>query len=231
MLLPSHCLNINLTAVQQSPFDASRLPLILIIHCVNIHALESTKRSVKLQTFHFSPNHQYIIRMQRYSIRDRPKEGERNHTWLARHRVRRRWHSEDRIRDEKISLPVEQQRSREMAACHDCGDSGVFVCDWDVCVWIGEESDVSSGCIGPLEPLLVRGTDVCWALERRSRPLRPCAVVVWVGDDDGFETAETVDLVDCSLVEEWNQIPEDVAVGCLDQFCAVADGEFEFGSD
>ena len=79
--------------------------------------------------------------------------------------------------------------------------------------------------INPLHPLRVRGGDVHRTLERR-RPGQVGRVVVRVADDDGFEPALRLDPGGCSVVEEREAVPEDVAVGGFDEDCALADGEF-----
>lgn len=56
-----------------------------------------------------------------------------------------------------------------------------------------KEAEVSPKCISALHPLLVGCAEKDRAVEA-ARPVGPCGIVVWVGDNDGFDAAQLVDL-------------------------------------
>lgn len=139
-----------------------------------------------------------------------------------------RGHRDDGVSDEELGVPVQDEGAGEMAAGLDGGDAvedrgrgagGTL-----------DEGECLRGGRGAAKPGLVVGGDVDGAGEGGA-PGGVGGVVVGVGDDDCFEPAEGVDEVRGGWVEQGDAVPEDVAVGGLQQDGPLADGEFGFCVD
>lgn len=83
---------------------------------------------------------------------------------------------------------------------------------------------MGSGIEGSFQPGFVGCADVHRALEGAG-PVGPGAVVVGMGDDNGVQTAESMNSVDSGLVEERDEVPKDIA-GCgLDELGSLANSK------
>ena len=87
-----------------------------------------------------------------------------------------------------------------------------------------QELKIRSWSVFTFDPSNVWSTDIDRALEG-PRPLCPSTEIVDMADDDGGEPAKIVDPIDCLLVEERYEIPQDVASFGPDEFCSLTDGE------
>lgn len=127
IILPTLSANINLTTLQQPPFHASRSSCLLIIHRVDILTFERTKASMEIQVFHFVPNHQNVIWVEWNAVRYAPKKVKANYTRLAWYWIRRTRTREDRVCNEEIAFPVQQQGAREVSTGQYCSHAFDFI--------------------------------------------------------------------------------------------------------
>lgn len=78
------------------------------------------------------------------------------------------------------------------------------------------------------KPLLVVLGEVYLAVEG-ARPEQVRGVIVRVGDDDGADATQIVNLADGGVVEEGDAVPEDVALGRPDEGATLADADLGSG--
>ena len=181
---------------------------------------------MELEIPHALPHTQRLRRAQRDAVRHAIPKGVANDLLLSRDGVPRAGNGEDGVSDEEMGLPVEAERAREVATAEDGSDTGE-----DGGVEGCEGLDVRRSRGSRDEPVAIRCAYVNRGVGKGRAPIGVGGVVVWMRYGNSGEAAERFDLVDRRLVEEGNHIPQDIAMGRLDQHGALADGEIGIGPD
>lgn len=106
---------------------------------------------MKMQALHFVPDAENIVWMHWDTVRDTPEETEALYTRFARYWVRTAWYGEEGVCVEEDAVPVEQERSRKVAAYEDSRNARDDSRE-DGRVDVREETDVGTRSVSAFYP-------------------------------------------------------------------------------